>query len=63
MKELIQQITEFLEVYVENSSIESITYNSETKKWVIKYNYDTPDDEFHSTKEMIHFLHKDQFGS
>lgn len=54
MKEIIKQLTEFIDTYIDGTAIESITYKDGV--WTIKYNYDVDDDEFDSIKEMIEFL-------
>lgn len=55
-------LNEFIETYVEDSAIEEIIFNNKTKKWTVKYNYDVPNDEFESVKDMIDFFDADQFG-
>ncbi len=60
--QIIKAIDEFIEIYVEDSAIETVEYNNQTKKWTVKYNFDVADDEFNSTKSMIDFIDADQFG-
>ena len=60
--EVIKAMDEFIQLYVEDSAIETIEYNNKTKKWIVKYNYDVPDDEFNTVKDMVDFFDSDQFG-
>lgn len=56
-------IKEFLDSYVEGTSIKEIKYSNENdKKWTITYNYDVEPDEFDSFEAMIEFMETDQFG-
>ena len=57
-----KELNEFIETYIEGSAIKEITFNNETKKWTVKYNYDVSDDEFATVKDMIDFFDADQFG-
>ncbi len=61
--ELEKAWDEFKEVYLEQSSIEEITFNNPKQKWIVKYNYDVENDEFESLSDMIEFFNADQFGN
>lgn len=59
---LPNQINEFMDIYIHDSSIEFLTYDNKLKKWIIQYNYATENDHFDSFQDMLDFLQADQFG-
>lgn len=62
MEEMVKSLEEFLETFILDTAIKSVTFDNEKLKWVIEYNYDVADDEFDSAQDMINFLQSDQGG-
>lgn len=61
MPDLIPKVKNFIEVYIDDSVIESIQYINKSKQWKISFN-DKTKLEFSSFEEMLDWLHADQFG-
>jgi hypothetical protein len=53
-------LEEFLETFILDTAIKSISFDNERAKWVIEYNYDVANDEFDSAQELVDFLEGDQ---
>lgn len=62
MEEMVKSLEEFLETFILDTAIKSISFDNERAKWVIEYNYDVANDEFDSAQDMINFLQSDQGG-
>ena len=62
MEEIAKSLEEFLETFILNTAIKSVSFNNEKAKWIIEYNYDITNDEFDSAQDMINFLQTDQGG-
>lgn len=62
MEEMVKSLEEFLETFILDTAIKSVSFDNEKLKWVVKYNYDVADDEFDSAQDMINFLQSDQEG-
>lgn len=62
MEEIVKSLEEFLETFILDTAIKSISFDNERAKWVIEYNYDVANDEFDSAQDMINFLQSDQGG-
>lgn len=60
MEEIVKSLEEFLETFILDTAIKSVTFDNEKLKWVVKYNYDVADDEFDSAQDMVDFLEGDQ---
>lgn len=61
MEEIVKQIDEFIQDYVEDSAIKEIVYNSNEKKWTIFYKSSHLNfDEFDSFEEMVKWILVDQ---
>jgi hypothetical protein len=60
MEFICDRLNEFVELFIDGSSIELVEYNNKTKRWTISYSYDMPSDEFESVEDMIKFLQSDQ---
>ena len=60
MEEIIKQLNEFIDIYVDGTKIKSIIY--EDDKWTIKYSHDVDDDVFDNPKDMVEFLEADRYG-
>lgn len=60
MEEIILNLNSFLESYILGSAIESITFDNQKCKWIIKYGYNVEDDEFEDAESMVKFLKSDQ---
>jgi len=59
--EYIEAINEFLEIYIDESTIKKIVYSNKRKKWVLKF-IDKTKLEFLNFNEMVCWLNSDQFG-
>jgi hypothetical protein len=62
VEEIAKSLEEFLETFILDTAIKSVTFDNERAKWVIEYNYDVANDEFDSAQDMINFLQSDQGG-
>lgn len=62
MENIINKVYEFLETYVEGSTIETIKYEAKSGKWIVSYEGNLKTDAFDSFEGMIQFFHADQFG-
>lgn len=62
MEEIAKSLEEFLETFILDTTIKSISFDNERAKWVIEYNYDVANDEFDSAQDMVNFLQSDQGG-
>lgn len=60
MEEMVKSLEEFLETFILDTAIKSVTFDNERVKWIVKYNYDVADDEFDSAQELVDFLEGDQ---
>lgn len=60
MEFICDRLNEFIELFIDGSSIELVEYNNKTKKWTISYSYDVTSDEFESVDDMLKFLQSDQ---
>jgi hypothetical protein len=56
MEEIAKSLEEFLETFILDTAIKSISFDNERAKWVIEYNYDVANDEFDSAQELVDFL-------
>ncbi len=62
MEEIAKSLEEFLETFILDTAIKSISFDNERAKWVIEYNYDVANDEFDSAQDTVDFLKSDQGG-
>lgn len=60
MEEIVKSLEEFLETFILDTAIKSVSFDNEKLKWIVKYNYDVADDEFDSAQELVDFLEGDQ---
>ena len=62
MEEMVKSLDEFLETFILDTAIKSVSFDNERAKQAIEYNYGVANDEFDSTQDMINFLQTDQGG-
>ena len=62
MEEIVKILEEFLETFILDTAIKSVSFDNERAKWIIEYDYDVANDEFDSAQDMINFLQSDQGG-
>lgn len=60
MEEMVKSLEEFLETFILDTAIKSVSFDNEKLKRIVKYNYDVADDEFDSAQELVDFLEGDQ---
>jgi len=59
---MAKYLNDLIENYVNGSQIKEVIYGNNTKKYIIRYKYDVPDDVFDNDEDMINFLEADQNG-